>query len=100
MGRSTEIPWTYRHRSGTASGWVLVAMLAAARLASAGVPEPKDYFSGDIHSPTPDTLRGGTVIHIDQLPALLKRGAIIIDASDLPHRPDALPKDSVWIPVP
>jgi PQQ-dependent catabolism-associated CXXCW motif protein len=79
---------------------LLAPIFLVASLAQAGVPEPSGYFSGDIHSPTPGTLRGGTVIHTDKLPALLKRGAMVIDSSDFPHRPDALPKDSVWMPLP
>lgn len=75
-------------------------LLSGGAFAADGTPEPAGFWTGDIHAPTPSALQGGQVVHAADLPALFKRGAVLVDASDLPHRPENLSPDSVWLPVP
>jgi PQQ-dependent catabolism-associated CXXCW motif protein len=65
------------------------------------VAEPEGYWTGPANSPTPDTLQGGKVIHVEELTTLLKHGnVLVIDVSNKPKRPEGLAKDSPWLPVP
>jgi PQQ-dependent catabolism-associated CXXCW motif protein len=65
------------------------------------VPEPAGYWTGAINGPTPATLAGGKVIRARELAALLKRGgAVTIDVSNEPQRPEGLAPDAVWMPLP
>ena len=61
----------------------------AARAAS--VPEPADFWMGEVNAPTPETLRGATVIRAPDLAALVKRGGLVlVDVSNSPPRPQKL----------
>lgn len=64
--------------------------------------EPSGYWTGPINAPVPKTLSGGTVIHTArELRALLRRGgAVIIDVSSAPRRPDNLAPGAPWLPLP
>src|SRR5947209_987823 len=65
------------------------------------VGEPQGYWEGDINAPTPSTLRGGRVIHVAELQALLRQGtAVLIDVSGTPRRPAELAPGAPWLPVP
>jgi sulfur-oxidizing protein SoxY len=69
--------------------------------AAASMPEPEDFWTGEINSATPDTLRGGTVIGAADLAALLKQGGVVIvDVSNSPPRPQKLAPQAVWMPPP
>jgi PQQ-dependent catabolism-associated CXXCW motif protein len=66
-------------------------------------PEPDGYWTGPINDPVPNTIKGGKVIHTQDLAALLKRSkhpAVIVDVSNGPRRPDNLPTTATWLPVP
>lgn len=66
-----------------------------------GVTEPDGYWEGDINAPTPSTLRGGRVIHVEELEALLRQGkAVVIDVSNAPRRPAELAPGAPWLPLP
>jgi len=85
----------------------VAALLLAAPAAPAGaradasVAEPAGYWTGDINSPTPATLQGGQVIHTTQTSRLVKAGgAIIVDVSTAPRRPQELAPNAPWLPVP
>ncbi len=70
--------------------------------ADAAVPdEPVDYWTGPINGPVPATLSGATVLHTEELNALLKEGdVVLVDVSNLPHRPEKLAQGAVWLPKP
>jgi sulfur-oxidizing protein SoxY len=69
--------------------------------AAAPVPEPEDFWLGEVNSPTPATLRGGTVIRAPDLAAMLKRGGVVIvDVSNTQPRPEKLAPQAVWMPPP
>jgi PQQ-dependent catabolism-associated CXXCW motif protein len=67
----------------------------------AAVPEPKDFWTGPVNSPTPRTLSGGTVIRAPDLAALLKKDRVVlVDVSNSPPRPEKLAPEAVWMPPP
>ena len=94
---------------------VLIALLLAAavtapaRARAAEAPgttsaahEPDGFWTGDINAPVPATIKGGKVIHTQDLAAQLRkhRNTVVIDVSNAPRRPDNLPATSTWLPVP
>jgi PQQ-dependent catabolism-associated CXXCW motif protein len=63
--------------------------------------EPADYWTGDADAPVPPTLRGGTVIHVKRLAALLKKGGVVVvDVSNAPRKPPDMAPGAPWIPLP
>jgi PQQ-dependent catabolism-associated CXXCW motif protein len=63
--------------------------------------EPPDYWTGPIQGPVPKTLAGGTVIHTDDLKALLTQsGVVLIEVSNAPRRPENLAPGAPWLPLP
>ena len=65
------------------------------------VPEPDSYWVGPINGPVPATLRGAQVIDARGLARLIERGgAVIVDVSNLPRRPEGLGADVLWAPPP
>lgn len=97
------------HHPGASFTLVLLALvallLAATALAEssspAAVPEPAGYWTGDINSPTPATLRGGKVIDAKGLSALLQTGkVVVIDVSNAARRPENLAPGAPWLPLP
>jgi PQQ-dependent catabolism-associated CXXCW motif protein len=93
-----------------AARWVLACACALSPLdgstwASSGsavtVEEPVDYWSGPINGPVPATLTGGTVILTTELSALREQNeAVLVDVSNLPHRPENLAPGAPWLPTP
>ena len=66
-----------------------------------GVVEPEGYWEGNIDAPTPSTLHGGRVIHVEEIEALLRQGkAVVIDVSNTPRRPAELAPGAPWLPLP
>ena len=87
--------------SKTALRLAAVAYLCAVGAASAGVPEPQTYWTGQMHSEVPATLAGARVIHAQELAGILSEGkAILIDAAAAPRRPANLAPGAIWKPVP
>ena len=69
--------------------------------APAEVPEPQGFFMGPLHDEVPATLSGARVIDAQGLASLLEQGnVVLIDAASLPHKPENLPPEAVWKPVP
>jgi PQQ-dependent catabolism-associated CXXCW motif protein len=66
------------------------------------VTEPSGYWTGPANSPVPDTLTGGKVIHkARELRALMRQGgAVIVDVSNAPRRPEGLAAGAPWLPLP
>jgi PQQ-dependent catabolism-associated CXXCW motif protein len=66
-----------------------------------GVAEPEGYWEGKVDAPTPSTLHGGRVIHVEELEALLRQGkTVVIDVSNTPRRPAELAPGAPWLPLP
>ena len=88
----------YRRLLDSAPAWLLWSCLAA----GAGVvAEPQGYWEGNVDAPTPATLQGGRVIHVEGVEALLRQGkAVVIDVSNTPRRPAELAPGAPWLPVP
>ncbi|MCI0600541.1 MAG: rhodanese-like domain-containing protein [Beijerinckiaceae bacterium] len=75
-----------------------LAFLAGA--ASAEVPEPHDYWMGPMHSEVPATLSGARVVDTKALALILEQGeALLIDAAEVPRRPENLAQGAIWKPV-
>ena len=81
----------------SATAWLLLLAAFATR---AEVPEPPDYWTGDPKGEVPSTLTGGRVLNLETLRQDLKAGAVIVDVSRAPHRPEGLPKATLWLPTP
>jgi sulfur-oxidizing protein SoxY len=74
---------------------------AAPSADAAPVPEPEDFWDGPVNSPTPETLRGGTVIRAPDLADMLKANRVVlIDVSNSAPRPEKLAPQAVWMPPP
>jgi PQQ-dependent catabolism-associated CXXCW motif protein len=66
-----------------------------------GVAEPEGYWEGNVDAPTPSTLHGGRVVHVEEVEALLRQGkAVFIDVSNTPRRPAELAPGAPWLPLP
>jgi PQQ-dependent catabolism-associated CXXCW motif protein len=77
-----------------------LALVAGQRAIAADVPEPESYWTGPMQADVPATLARGQVVHTQALADLLARGEIIlIDVAERPHRPAALPPETVWKPA-
>jgi PQQ-dependent catabolism-associated CXXCW motif protein len=69
--------------------------------AEPAAPEPEGYWTGPINGAVPATLRGGTVLRTTDVEALLKKGKVLlIDASNLPKKPEKLAANAPWLPAP
>lgn len=63
--------------------------------------EPVDYWTGPIHGSVPETITGGTVIGTAELKALVeKSGAVLVEVSNAPRRPENLAPGAPWLPTP
>ena len=73
------------------------------RAATVATPaEPDGFWKGPVNDPVPNTIKGGKVIHAKALAALLKKdeGAVVVDVSNAPRRPQNLPPSTTWLPLP
>jgi PQQ-dependent catabolism-associated CXXCW motif protein len=75
---------------------------AGAKAAAIATPaEPEGFWTGPLNDPVPLTIKGGRVIHTQALAALLKnKGAVVVDVSNAPRRPENLPTSTTWLPLP
>ena len=66
--------------------------------------EPDGFWTGPVNDPVPATIKGGKVIHTQDLAALLQhkngKAAVVVDVSNAPRKPDNLPPTTTWLPVP
>ena len=68
-------------------------------LAACVEPEPQDYRMSQYRSATPCTLKGGTVVTVEEVQSLHNQeGALLIDVLPAPRRPKNFPADSIWLP--
>lgn len=83
--------------------WIKTAFMVGLLLCSMppayaeGVPEPAGYRTENYRAPVPDTVKGGTVVTLDEAVVLWKeKGAVFLDV--LPHdpKPQNLPAGTIW----
>jgi PQQ-dependent catabolism-associated CXXCW motif protein len=91
-----------------AVGLVLLGLVAPPLLADTSaapknaVAEPSGFWTGSVDAPVPNTLTGGKVIHkARELVGLMRQGgAVVVDVSNAPRRPEGLAPGAAWLPVP
>jgi PQQ-dependent catabolism-associated CXXCW motif protein len=73
-------------------------MLAVApAIGSAETPlEPEGYRLDHYRAPTPATLRGARVVHVEEAERLWREGARFVDVMPQPPRPRNLPPGTLW----
>lgn len=77
-----------------------LALLATAAAAQAP-PEPAGYRLDEYRAPVPATIAGGSAIGTAEAEALWRRRrAVFVDVLPAPRRPDGLPPEALWTPVP
>lgn len=82
-------------------GLAALAFVILAGTASAEVPEPQGYWMGPMHGDVPATLAGARVVDTHVLAGLLGQGKpVLIDAADIPRRPQNLAPGAIWKPLP
>lgn len=80
---------------------LLLFILTVVTSAFANVPEPDGYRMDDYDAPVPDGLKGA--IRVTALAVKIlqdKNNALVVDVIPDHRRPDFLPKNQIWIPVP
>ena len=79
-------------------------LICGMMLLIAGAPapsEPQGYRMEDFRGPTPETLRGATVLSTEQAHDLWQKGgAVFVDVLPRPPRPIGLPASTIWRPKP
>jgi len=81
--------------------WILPLPILWSCAALAAGTEPPGFWLGDSKAPVPAGIRGGHVIHAKALQALIQRGgAVIVDVSNAPRKPDGLASGAPWMPLP
>jgi PQQ-dependent catabolism-associated CXXCW motif protein len=84
----------------SACALAFLALAAGQSTIAADAPEPEAYWTGPMQGDVPATLARGQVIHTPALADLLAQSEIIlIDVAERPHRPAALPPETVWKPA-
>jgi len=86
-----------------ARSWLVpVLVVAAANAASADLPaEPAGYRLEDYRAPVPATVAGGKAIGTAEAEALWREHrALFVDVLPAPRRPENLPPETLWRPVP
>jgi PQQ-dependent catabolism-associated CXXCW motif protein len=69
--------------------------------ADAVVPEPAGYRVDDYRAPVPASLLGATAIDTAGAEALWREHrALFVDVLPTPRRPEKLPADALWMPLP
>lgn len=70
-------------------------------LASTAVPEPAGYRMEDYDAPVPEGLQGATrVTALDVKKLQTEKNALVVDVIPEHRKPDFLPENQIWIPVP
>jgi PQQ-dependent catabolism-associated CXXCW motif protein len=78
-----------------------MALVTVTGAGPAGVPEPEGYWMGPMHGEVPATLSGARVLDTEALAALLEQSEpVLIDAADMPRRPENLAPGAIWKPLP
>jgi PQQ-dependent catabolism-associated CXXCW motif protein len=78
----------------------IVLLAAPARADStASVPEPDGVWTGPMLGPTPETLKGATVLDIAALDVLMADKPVVLDVGPADQKPADFPNDSLWLPI-
>jgi PQQ-dependent catabolism-associated CXXCW motif protein len=88
---------------GAVAAVVCIGALALAGAAAQTPPvaEPSGYRGAPYRGPTPATVAGGTAITTEEAAALWREHrALFVDVLSAPRRPEGLPADALWKPVP
>jgi PQQ-dependent catabolism-associated CXXCW motif protein len=99
ISRVLEAEVIRAHRAIACVLMFVAVPLAMAAGAAGPVTEPAGYWTGDVNAPTPTTLHGATVVNAKQVRHLLTAGAVVIDVSNAPHRPEHLAPGAPWMPT-
>lgn len=87
-----------RRRGLLAAG---LAALIRPAWADPGVAEPDGYRTDDYRAPVPETVRGGAVLHLADMRAVVASGsAVLIDVLPAPRRPGDMRPGTPWLPPP
>lgn len=78
---------------------LLAVVVATTASGAAVVPEPDGYWTGEVGSPVPATLKGAHIVHVKEVMALERKGAVVVDVSNAPRRPEGLADGAPWMPV-
>jgi PQQ-dependent catabolism-associated CXXCW motif protein len=93
--------WFPRRRIDALWNFLPLAIVLVLTGASSGqVPEPDGLWQGPMHSSTPNSLKGASVIDTDTFAEL--RGnprAIVLDVSSAEKKPVSMPEDMPWMPI-
>jgi len=69
--------------------------------ADANIPQPDGYRMEDYDAPVPDGLDGATrVTALDVKKLQAEKNALVVDVIPEHRKPDFLPENQIWIPVP
>jgi len=89
--------WLRRAARRLVLGLVLIGEISA----RAQMLEPEGYRLDDYRAPTPETVPGGVVIDTEAAYQLWQAGGTIwVDVLPAPRRPENLPPQALWMPVP
>jgi PQQ-dependent catabolism-associated CXXCW motif protein len=73
----------------------------ALMIAGAAPPEPDGFRIDDYRAPVPATLKGGEVVHTEQMRDIVgRRDAVLIDVLPAPRRPEGMRPGTPWLPQP
>lgn len=69
--------------------------------AGAAPPEPDGFRMDDYRAPVPATLKGGEVVDVEGMRAIVDRhDAVLIDVLPAPRRPEGMRPEMPWLPQP
>jgi len=79
----------------------LLFFAAVIAIADTAIPEPDGYRMEDYDAPVPDGLSGATrVTALDVKKLQTEKNALVVDVIPEHRKPDFLPENQIWIPVP
>ena len=79
----------------------IAALADAAQADAANVPEPSGYRLDDYRAPVPATVTGASAIDTVEAETLWREHrALFVDVLPAPRRPEKLPADALWKPLP
>jgi len=79
----------------------LLTLIPMTAFAGGLVEEPDGYRLENYDDVVPDTLKGADVVDAEQVRALRDdSNAVVVDVLPAQRRPDFLPENQIWIPVP
>ena len=78
----------------------LAILLLLTSASSSQVAEPDGLWQGPMHSGTPNSLKGASVIDTDTFAELQRHPqTIVLDVASAEKKPESMPKDMPWMPI-